>query len=772
MTEECPKIQDQITEWINGVLPAERVRAVEDHLLTCPDCQGYREALEHDGQLLSDYVQSVDEIVARLEDRVLEKLNVETEQPKPSIWSTIMSNRITQFAAAAMIAIVGIAGLYYFLFNSPSPDDPGVAWGNVFKKVANVTNYVHRVKMTVTGVAEEPRVVEFVIYRSTEFGIRRDSYLKGELYTQLYAGTDSHRGCEVIPSQKKYVQAVWTDEQLQEIREKNDPRKFAEEFSKFTYKEIGRKTVNGIECEGIEITDPGFGKMVFEKGTGRFWVDVEKELPVLIEMEGTAADGKMQISLTIDEFQWNAPLIAADFEPNIPDDYTLMAKVDLSDTEQTLIKGLRGFAELSGGLYPSSLDLMTASTEIQVGFIVQRRLQGIDMEQEPTRLEMEKILAIQGSCMFINKLRGDEKEPAYYGKFVTKENPEAVLVRWKLEDDQYRVVFSDLQVGTVTKEQLNALETAPLNTNVQAVKPLPANDTIGTALEGIKLSWSSGKSSVENKVYFGTDLTNLALLETVKNTECANTCCATANPTADVPTLQRGVTYYWRVDSIGADGTVTPGEVWSFHTGSLVGHWKLEAQRSGVAGDSSGNDLSGMLQGDPAWVSGRIGQGVELDGDGDYVDLGSKPEFNLVHQISVACWIKVNAFDKEWQALVTKGDLSWRLSRGLENNLHFGCTGMWPEWVHGKKNVNDGQWHHVAGTFDGNKLSLYVDGQLDVSAAIMGGPRKIHITDEPVLIGANSQQEGRNWNGLVDEVRIYNYALSVEEIQALYTGEK
>ena len=142
--------------------------------------------------------------------------------------------------------------------------------------------------------------------------------------------------------------------------------------------------------------------------------------------------------------------------------------------------------------------------------------------------------------------------------------------------------------------------------------------------------------------------------------------------------------------------------------------------------------------------------------------------FNFSNQISVACWIKVNAFDKEWQALITKGNISWRLSRGQKNNLHFACTGVWPEWVHGKKDVNDGQWHHVVGTFDGNKLSLYVDGQLDATASLVTAPRKIHITDEPVYIGGNSQKEDRNWNGLVDEVRIYNYALSEQEIQDKY----
>jgi len=73
----------------------------------------------------------------------------------------------------------------------------------------------------------------------------------------------------------------------------------------------------------------------------------------------------------------------------------------------------------------------------------------------------------------------------------------------------------------------------------------------------------------------------------------------------------------------------------------------------------------------------------------------------------------------------------------------------------------NGVWHHVAGTFDGNQLRLYVDGSLADSMDYTGA---IATSTYPVNIGRNSQETGRLYEGAIDEVRIYNRALSEGEI--------
>jgi len=180
--------------------------------------------------------------------------------------------------------------------------------------------------------------------------------------------------------------------------------------------------------------------------------------------------------------------------------------------------------------------------------------------------------------------------------------------------------------------------------------------------------------------------------------------------------------------------------------------------------DSSGSNLNGTENGNPSYVAGVIGQAISLDSDGDYVDCTNNVAFDsITNAVTVAAWIKVNAFAKTWQTIVAKGDSSWRLSRNSDtNNVHWRCNGPSPDLrVNGDVNVNDGQWHHVAGTYDGAVARLYVDGVDDGSVLTSGAISKNVYR---VYIGANAQRTGREWNGLIDDVRIYSRALSEAEV--------
>ncbi|MHC4677000.1 MAG: LamG domain-containing protein [Planctomycetota bacterium] len=75
--------------------------------------------------------------------------------------------------------------------------------------------------------------------------------------------------------------------------------------------------------------------------------------------------------------------------------------------------------------------------------------------------------------------------------------------------------------------------------------------------------------------------------------------------------------------------------------------------------------------------------------------------------------------------------------------------------------MNDNLWHHVAGVYDGSKVYLYVDGLLDNSEYASG---VIDSSSYNVWIGANEEAADREWNGLIDDVRIYDYGLSHAEI--------
>ncbi len=157
------------------------------------------------------------------------------------------------------------------------------------------------------------------------------------------------------------------------------------------------------------------------------------------------------------------------------------------------------------------------------------------------------------------------------------------------------------------------------------------------------------------------------------------------------------------------------------------------------------------------------GHALDFDGTNDYVSLPYENDFDFTSAMTVAAWIKVDTFTTDWQAIVTKGDGSWRLQRfGSTNHIDFGTNGLSNGDLEGTTDVNDGNWHYIAGVFDGSTKYLYVDGKLDASASVTG---TISTNNYPVEIGANSGAPGRNFDGLIDEVRIWNVARTQTELK-------
>jgi parallel beta-helix repeat protein len=213
-------------------------------------------------------------------------------------------------------------------------------------------------------------------------------------------------------------------------------------------------------------------------------------------------------------------------------------------------------------------------------------------------------------------------------------------------------------------------------------------------------------------------------------------------------------------------------------TDGLIGYWPMDDYSGTVVTDRSGRDNDGVLStsGLPVWQpsDGRVNGALLFDGSGGYVNCGNNSVFNLTNAATVMAWIKVNEFTRNWQAILTKGDSAYRLHRHTNTNyINFACNGLsggnktWGSTVWGSTDVNDGEWHHVAGVYDGSMVYLYVDGYLDGLEASRNGSGAITINSYDLYIGENAEKMGRSWNGLVDDARIYNAALTASEVAAL-----
>jgi hypothetical protein len=170
----------------------------------------------------------------------------------------------------------------------------------------------------------------------------------------------------------------------------------------------------------------------------------------------------------------------------------------------------------------------------------------------------------------------------------------------------------------------------------------------------------------------------------------------------------------------------------------LIAQYKVD----GNVLDSSGNNLNGTIMGNPAFTPGIAGQALTFDGIGDYVDCTNNVKWDAItDRITVSAWFRVDVFDVTYQPIVTKGDSSWRIARNSETNgLQWRCNGPNPTFrINGTVNVNDGEWHHAAGTYGGALASLYVDGKLDGTTATAGVSLRIRRN----LLGGNSEQTAR-----------------------------
>ena len=392
-----------------------------------------------------------------------------------------MKNPITKLAAAAVIIIAILVGLPFFSSNGSS-----VVLADVLERIEQTQAFMYRMKMTMTGammsgIPDGKKEMEGTIVISNEYGMKMEITTTDadsgaeEMTQQMYLLPDQKLMLLIMPGQKKYTRMELDDDLIaRQKKQNNDPREMMKQILACKYTELGRSEINGIEVEGFETTDPMFSAGVADNVEVKLWVDVKTWLPVLWEMD-MKMNERMSMHGVISDFQWDIPVVASDFEPVIPEDYTAMIddgyKVP-SMTEEAALEGLEFFAEMSGK-YPKKVGLMSLMQEFQALLKNRKDLIGAGqrLDEEMGRLTIEErsknimdlMRPVQSLGMFYMTLVQDKKEPAYYGDTVTVQDVEKVLMRWKVSDDEYRVIFGDLSALDVSADELAGLEKASID---------------------------------------------------------------------------------------------------------------------------------------------------------------------------------------------------------------------------------------------------------------------------------------------------------------------
>jgi len=231
---------------------------------------------------------------------------------------TIMTHSITKLAAAAAVVLAALVGLN--VINSPGGS---VAWAQIPSHIQAIDTFMFRLTIGVRDPngANPPveQAPQWTFYLSERYGFRMDIG-GGDAVVSWYVPPTEDTLTMVIPAEKKWSQTPLPPEQRGKMPDGyEDPAEYLTKFLARPQKELGRSVIDGVEVEGIEVTDPPTQGKKLENGIGRLWVDPVTELPIRIEIEGTADGAAVRWLM---EFKWSEAVDPAVFEPNIPSDYT------------------------------------------------------------------------------------------------------------------------------------------------------------------------------------------------------------------------------------------------------------------------------------------------------------------------------------------------------------------------------------------------------------------------------------------------------------------
>ncbi len=393
---------------------------------------------------------------------------------KLNLWRMIMRSPITKLAAAAVIILAVVLGIPFF-----GPSSQSVTLAGVYEKIQLIDAFTFKTNMVMTGniqpgIPSGPVESRGTSLISNEYGMRIDMHIdmsvagqKMNQHQQMYMLPQEKKMYTIMPDIKQYIEMEFNDELLERMKKQgNDPRDMVKQILNCQYTELGKSTINDIEVEGFETTDPAYAGGMAEDVKVTLWVDVESWLPVRVEMD-MKMNEQIQMEGVMDDFVWGLRVDASEFVPVIPPDYTTILPGGFkmpSFNEETAIEGLRFFAD-SMGKYPEKLDMMTLTqssarsvAESVMSPIIQQKGDVNNLSQEQTQKIREIMQPTQSLMGFYMMLVQDKKEPVYYGDVVSPGEADKVLLRWKTGENEYRVIYGDLSAETVDGQVLAELE--------------------------------------------------------------------------------------------------------------------------------------------------------------------------------------------------------------------------------------------------------------------------------------------------------------------------
>lgn len=203
---------------------------------------------------------------------------------------------------------------------------------------------------------------------------------------------------------------------------------------------------------------------------------------------------------------------------------------------------------------------------------------------------------------------------------------------------------------------------------------------------------------------------------------------------------------------------------------SLIGYWPMDEGTGVITMDAGRNGNTGTLTNGPTWTTGKSGGALNFDGTNDFVSVGNANNLSTTNAITIEAWVKLpsGGYSASHKMIASKGTGAWYFS--IYNNKVF--FSPWIDGVQtyfeGTKIVSAGVWHHVVASWDSttDAYRTYLDGEIDVNIIKTGANLSSNASNQ--VLGYFNSPGDYPFVGIIDDVRIYNRALSATEVKDLY----
>ncbi len=250
--------------------------------------------------------------------------------------------------------------------------------------------------------------------------------------------------------------------------------------------------------------------------------------------------------------------------------------------------------------------------------------------------------------------------------------------------------------------------------------------------------------------------------------------------TSIINNLSANTTYYWRVRATNNVGNSSWSNSRKFTTQPnanvepLVLHLKFEEASGNLLSDESSYTNNATSYNNPTWINDAYGNYLRFNGINQYCTIGDHTSLNITQEITISMWIKPEKVDTQYLikkalnnsvdgyelALASSGKAFFRFNQNTSgNNFRLDTQSSYP--------IDGNTWMHLAVTFNGSTIKIFVNGIQDNSTTL-SSTQWINVNQLPLWI--SSENNGvRGFQGAIDEVYMFNKALSSTEVYDLYT---